>query len=459
MLDSHKGYMFIRSFLAKHFPKGSLRQRMLGGTLTMLSGTLVAQFSTFVTLVVSARLLGSVEYGKYGVVQSTLGLLALLAGLGMGLTNRRYVGELRDSDKVRCGRVIGFSTLVTWFTSAVVAAVLFVWAPFLSSRVLNAPELALVLRLATAIILFNGLNESQVGVLSGLEDFRSITNVNFLRAVAAPFLLIGGVVLWRLPGLVAGMALTALVAWLVSIALVRSSVRKAGIEVTYKGISQERQIVWRFAIPVVASGTIFTSIFFAARAIITQYPGGYEQLGIFTAAEQWLVILALVPGQIVNVSQPILSNVYATQDRIRFGRAIAANMGLSVGVAVFFAVIIILIAKPISALYGATFVGLSSVIVLVCLTGILRVFSSSVGTMLVTINRMWVGLWINLLWGAVFLSVVATLMIRGLPGAYALGYANIISYTLQATLVLTIFYRFTKGFWRSPIQQPIQIDV
>ena len=134
------------SLFKKYIPKGSFRSRYFSGTFWMLLGTGIAQVSTFIVAIIAARLLGSVSFGKFGMIQSTLVMFTLFAGLGMGLTNKRFVGELRDQDPIRCGRVIGFSMVISWIASAILALILFIGAPTLARDALNAPDLEILLK-------------------------------------------------------------------------------------------------------------------------------------------------------------------------------------------------------------------------------------------------------------------------------------------------------------------------
>jgi O-antigen/teichoic acid export membrane protein len=322
---------------------------------------------------------------------------------------------------------------------------LFVFAPLIATNIFKAPDLAMVLRIASGILLLNSLNEMQIGTLSGLEHFSKIARINFVRAVFSPPLLIGGIWLGGLLGLVAGMGVLSLLVWILTSRMLNCSLADAGIVVRYNRISSEKQILLHFVIPLVASGMLPAIVFWIARAIMAQYPEGYTQLGIFTAAEQWLVVQAFIPGQISNVSQPILSNIYATGDQVRFRKTIITTVLLPVGIALILALLLIALANPLSILYGDTFSGLSPVIVLVCLVGVLRVFGGAFGTLLVTINRMWISFGINILWG---ITLIIFAIFLANQGALGLAYANMIAYSLLALLGVGILYWYGIHHWR-----------
>src|ERR1035441_7680402 len=79
----------------------SLRGRFARGAVWSLIGAALAQGANLAASVITARLLGRVQFGMYGMVQSTVGMLGVFAGLGLGLTATKYVAEFRSRDPER----------------------------------------------------------------------------------------------------------------------------------------------------------------------------------------------------------------------------------------------------------------------------------------------------------------------------------------------------------------------
>ncbi len=426
-------------------PINSFRYRYLSGTFWMLLGTGFAQFCTFATMVLAARILGSEEFGKFGIIQSTLGVLGLVAGLGLGLTNKRYVAELRVQDPERCGRVIGYSSVLSWITSGIFFGLLLLTAQGVARELLDSPNLVLELRIAAVLLLFTGLNEAQMGVLSGLEAFKKISQLSVVRAILTIVLLPLAVWFFKLPGLLAGMALIAFGMWLYSGQVMRLETRKFNIKINYIDIRQEFAIFPNFSLPVIISGIIPVLVFWIAKTILLRTPGGYAQLGIFTATEQWLIVLAFIPGQMANVSQPILSSIYATRDTQRFRKAVVGNIVFPVSIAILFGLVIIAFSRWIPKLYGDNYSSMASIMLIMCIVGILRVFGGAVGTLLVTINKMWPSFWINLIWGSVL--IVSMILLAPL-GARGLALSNALAYGVHALLGLTLFLYLQQTLWK-----------
>ncbi len=429
----------IKKWKNEYLPQGTLRYRMVSGTFWMLVGTGLAQASTFIATLFAARLLGSEVFGKFGIIQSTLGLFSIVAGFGLGITNKRYIGELRDVDKKRCGEIIGFSTLLSWGSASILTLLLLVFSPWITREILKAPDIILELKIASGILLLNGLNEAQLGALSGLEEFKYIAIINVLRSCLTLITLITGVWYWKLPGLIGGMSVTASLVWVITGLMLRSVTRKAGISIQYSNLRKSSLIFRDFALPALMTGLLPTIVFWSARALLVQYPNGYTELGIITAAEQWLIIMSFIPGQITNVAQPILSNIYSTKNWKQFNKAFIMIVMFPLGIGVLIGLFIILITKWLPTVYGSSFQGLPSILYIMCLVGLLRIFGGSLGTLIATINRMWIGFGINILWGSI---LIISMIFLSSSGAMGFALSNLIAYCVHSILGLVIFSVF-----------------
>ena len=159
----------------------SLRGRFARGAVWSLVGAVISQGCGLAASVITARLLGREQFGEYGIIQSTVGMFGVFAGMGLGLTATKYVAELRVTNPHRAGRIIALSTAVALGTATTAAVALSAAAPWLAASTLNAPNLSAELRIATGVLFLNALNGTQTGVLAGLEAFRTIARVNLIQ--------------------------------------------------------------------------------------------------------------------------------------------------------------------------------------------------------------------------------------------------------------------------------------
>jgi O-antigen/teichoic acid export membrane protein len=81
--------------------------RLARGVFWSMAGAMISRGLMLVATVAVARLLGKTGYGELGMIQSTVGMFGVFAGFGLGLTATKHVAELRQSDPIRAGRILG----------------------------------------------------------------------------------------------------------------------------------------------------------------------------------------------------------------------------------------------------------------------------------------------------------------------------------------------------------------
>src|SRR5215207_6145625 len=124
----------------------SLTSRFARGASWSLVGMGAAQGLALIASIIAARLLGQVSFGEFGMVISTVGAFGMLAGLGLGLTATKYIAERRIINPTGAGQIVGMISKVAALSGGAVALILFIIAPWLAARTLNAPQLADELR-------------------------------------------------------------------------------------------------------------------------------------------------------------------------------------------------------------------------------------------------------------------------------------------------------------------------
>ena len=184
----------VQEFLERH-TTSPLAVRLIHGSLWSIGGSMAARLLALLSAVLVARILGKAIYGELGIVQSTIGMFGALAGFGMSTASSKFVAEFRHTDPARAGRVVALSSVVSWSSGIVLAALLFVSAPRLADGSLASPELAPYIQLGTLLLLLNTVNGAQIGVLCGFEAFRAVSWINGLIGVLGLPFIVGGALL------------------------------------------------------------------------------------------------------------------------------------------------------------------------------------------------------------------------------------------------------------------------
>lgn len=142
----------------------------IGNFLMLLSGILIARF------------LGKDLYGEYGMVKSTMFLMALFATFGLGDTSTKYIAEYLQKDAAQIRNIINASLRIVAFFSGGMCLLLFVSAESLAEFV-KVPHMAVAFRFLGVIIIFRALNTVGAGLLGGFKDYRRLGINNVIAGV------------------------------------------------------------------------------------------------------------------------------------------------------------------------------------------------------------------------------------------------------------------------------------
>lgn len=399
-----------------------LGYRLAKGAFWSMVGQFASRGLSLVALVVTARILGKFQFGQLGMVQSTVGMFASLAGFGMGLTATKHVAELRKTDPLRAGRIIGLSSLTAWITGGVLALALIVFAPALASRTMAAPELANPLRLGAALLLFGAVNGAQNGALSGLDAFKGIARVSILSAVACFPMSVLGAYFWGLKGAVAALVLTQAVLCLMTFLEVKAQAKGQGFAPTYSGALSEFHVLWRFSLPTMLCSLAQSPVGWLTNTILVNQSGGYGELGIYNAALRIKGLPDSLVGPFLSPILPALSEKRAVGDWASCKRIYSHAVALISLVVIPFC--LVLMAAPFLTFlpYGKQFYGEPALVRWLMLHGILSAICGPLGFIFVISGRMWLTLGLSLLQATVqvLLAFVCVPSLKGTGLAVAL---------------------------------------
>jgi O-antigen/teichoic acid export membrane protein len=383
-------------------------------------------------MVFVARLLGKETYGQFVVVQSTLSMVGVFAGFGIGTTATRYVAELRLRDSGRLAHILALTERSILAIGLIATLVLALMSGFIASRLLNASNLTLPLSIAAASILFSALDSYQKSILIGLEAMRAFAIGTIIGAAASVPLMLVLANMYGLNGVAGAIVLSTLIQSGISRVQVVSQLKRFTIRREAQGCLKEWRVLRDFALPALLGGILVAPVHWICQALLANTPNGYAELAVLGVAMQWFNVVIFLPNIAGRVLLPILTEHFANEDHGESAKALKLAIISNLAVVIPVALTIALISPWLMLAYGPQFRDGAQSLALVALVAILYVGALPVGHVLSAGGRMWLGATLNLGWAILFLGSAFFLVKHGAVGfIVAMG----IAYLVHATWV------------------------
>ena len=422
--------------------------RLARGTLWSLIAGCVSKSFGLVASIIIARLLGKEPFGELGILQSTLEMFGSIAAFGMGLTSTKYVAECRHSDPDKAGRIIAMSSLVAWVTGGLGTLILIFSAPWLATRALAAPELASLLQISSISLLFGAVNGAQVGGLAGFEAFKQLAKINLVSGLLTVALRVVGTMALGLKGAVVGMVAAQVLGCFINFLVLRKLAHKSGICVKYAHCLVDLPVIWKFSLPTVLNSFLVMPAFWICNAMLVNRPGGYGEMAIYNAANQWFYIFLFIPGLLGEAALPVLFDRISHKDYINAHKIFTGSLKLN---AVIISPLIIagLFSNRIMALYGDSFGAGWLTLAIVLATAAMVSIQLPASYILIASGRMWLLLFLTLGWVVVFVNLAAWMIPWGSVG---LALARLIAFGLHTVLTMALCLRILRKHLESQVE-------
>jgi O-antigen/teichoic acid export membrane protein len=440
MLDAEKS-PWLASWLASRWPKGGLSGRFARGGGWTFASTLTTNLSGLLVGVGLARMLGRDAYGELGVLMSTYALFSQLGSLGLGMAALKHMAECRENDPQRAGRVTGLALQTATISYGVTAALVCLLAPHLA-RFINAPHLAAEIRLIGVLLLLLGIDSVQGGLLGGLEAFHRTARINMARAACHVPLALTGCWLAGLPGVLGVMILLALLTVVLNRRALDGELARFGIRPDYTANGTELKRFLAFSIPSFLGGCLTVPVTWATNAMLVNHQGGYAQMGLLSAANQWRAVATLVPGVFNSVFLSIQTNLIGAGQWAQYRDSLMHNLRYQSLAASAAAGALAAFSPWIMGAYGGDYAQGAPVLALLAAGWLFLAPNWIIWNVFMSAGKVWLGLALNLL-GALLLLLLAWLWVG--RGALGLAGAMLVSSAAQVAVMFLCLTRWLKG--------------
>ena len=249
--------------------------------------------------------------------------------------------------------------------------------------------------------------------------------------------MVGGTCWWGLEGALLGLVASQALNSFLNFHGLRVEARHARVPLAFIGSSHERDVLWRFSLPALLGGVMVGPANWLCNAFVVNQSGGYGEMGLFNAANQWRTAILFLPATLASVALPMLSNLQGWANARNYRKVLKVNLGLTFLSSAAVALPVALLAPWIMSRYGASFRAGSNVLILLCVVSVVMATLSVVGQTIASEGRMWFGFSLNAIWATVLIGSCFLLRERG---ALGLCLANLAAYSVHLVTVSLYVY-------------------
>jgi O-antigen/teichoic acid export membrane protein len=401
----------------------SLQRRALRGVVWSGGLSVATQALNFAMVSLLARALGAHDFGEWGILQSTLGTIAILAQLSMSIAATRYVAELRHRDPRRAGSVLGLCSAVTFATGPIAGVIVWVASRHVATELLGTSDLTTPVRLSALYLIFFTLNGFQQGAIAGLEQFRPLALLGLFYGVSSAIVvpILGHA--FGVGGAVAGLGVATALSWGAHHYVLRRLLHDAGIRVTYGALAQEGRVLLDFTLPATFAGIASMLGIWLSNLLVVHQTGGYEQMAALAAATNLKGLVLFAPTATSRVSMPLLTNLLGNRQHETYRHAFRRNLWLTTAAAGIIAAFVGASGKYLLFVFGHGFEGAASLVVVLAASGVLEVASLGLYQHIFCSGWMWAGLFVAALRAMTLVLVARGLVAR--EGALGVAWATV----------------------------------
>lgn len=380
---------------------------LLRNSVLSLFSSCLIRLVIFISSFIVARCLGKEEFGQFAMIRSTVSMVMIFAGMGLGVTATKYLSEWKNQDKKLASQALSLTEFIALLTSLLFGILLFVVSPFLANSVLKTPCFVNSLRIGSFLLVTNSLCIVKDAILMGLEDFKGLALTNVMTASVSIILLTIAAVYGNVNWVIGGMAVSYLFDLFIKQLRILKLLKGLNISYTFH-VSAVLGILWSCSFPALIISLCYTPVFWYVKSVLVSQTQNYSEIAVYEACFQWFTILMVFTGAISNAIFPMMS-ANKGKDRA-FLRLNMFNLtiGPLIQLVAFFC--ISPFASRILNLYGQGFEDNTSVFLITLFTGVIATLSGSISRVLTVYNKMWYNLLGTLSWALVVIFLGRTLV-------------------------------------------------
>ena len=400
----------------------------IGNALMLFSGIFIA------------RTIGKDLYGEYGMVKTTMFLMALFSTFALGDTSTKFIAEYIQKDVSFIRKIIHASFRISFVCSATLCVLLVIFSKKLAVFI-NTPQLEEAFKFLGIIIVFRSINTVGAGILGGFKAYKKLGINNIIAGVTMLTLAIPGTLYWSLYGALCALLLSQVTLSILNTYQVYKFSKMYLIPNVPKG-SFEKELLL-FSYPFALNELVYSLSSWGCSLLVAKY-ATIGDLGMLSACNQWNAIILFMPGLLGNVVLSYLSTTAVSN--MSTHKMIIRRMLIVNFVCTFIPFVMVIMASGyIADYYGPTFKGMEMVLgikvlctIFMCLT---RVYQSN----LMSEGKKWLAFYIRSSYNILdlLLTYIVLLVTDGRNAAINLSWSSLFICVISL-LLYSFFYHYSN---------------
>jgi len=414
----------VKELVAKYLAIPLLRRLFVGAAWSVI-GSLLSRVMTLIGTIVIARLLGTEGFGKLVILQSTLTMLGVFAGLGIGVAATKFVAELKNRDPKRLGSILGLLQLTAIIASLAISIVLAFGSNAVSSRIFNMPQLSGMMALASISVFFSTLDGYNNSALIGFEAVKQSVQAGFIAGLVSIPLSIALTWSYGIQGAVTGIVLASVIQSAISFWMLRTILKEHNIVCIPRNIQAEWKVLRDYAMPALFSGAMVAPVHWFCQVLLANTTNGAVEIAILGIGFQWFQAVYFLPLAFGRIVLPVMTDVVAERKNKNAKTVLKSAILANAAVAFPLAFLIGLLSQWIVHMYGVNNINAWLVLCLMVTAASIMSICAPAGQTMIAMGKIWYGWIMNLGWAIVYVGFSYLLLgygAVGVAGALAIAY-------------------------------------
>lgn len=266
--------------------------------VSLASAELITKFLMFILIVLIARYLGDVNYGKYAFAMVFTSFFLILSDLGLSTLTIREVAR----EKEFAGKYFGNLSLVKLILSVVSFLLLVVIINLMN----YPPDTTLAVYIAGMYVVVSSFNQFFISFFRAFERMEYETLVRVFEKIIAFTLVVSLIYLgYGLIEIMLAFLFSGIFSFLISCLIVLKKFTKPEFEVDISFLKHAIKEALPFGLT-----AVFVVIYFKIDTVMLSVMKGDAVVGWYNAAYQIIFGLMILPAAFVNAIFPIMSRYY-----------------------------------------------------------------------------------------------------------------------------------------------------